>query len=51
MAMALAGLTTLSIAEAMIGSSAVKASISQDRSMSSGSRVRRLGTRARSSSP
>jgi hypothetical protein len=51
MATALAGLTTLSMAAAMIGSSKRKASISQDRSTSSGSRVRRSGTRATSSSP
>ena len=45
------GLTTPSIAAAMTGRSNVNASISHDRSTSSGSRVRRLGTIATSSNP
>ncbi len=49
--MAVAGLTTLSMADAMSGSSKRKASISQEMSTSSGSRVRRLGTMAMSSNP
>ena len=49
--MAVAGLTTPSIADAMSGSSNRKASISQEMSTSSGSRVRRLGTIAMSSNP
>ena len=49
--MAVAGLTTPSIAAANSGSSNLKASISQEMSTSSGSRVRRLGTIAMSSNP
>ena len=49
--MAVAGLVTPSMAAAISGSSNRKASISQERSTSSGSRVRRLGTMAMSSSP
>src|SRR6266540_2850851 len=49
--MAVAGETTPSMAEAMRGSSNVQASISQDMSTSSGSRVRREGTMATSSNP
>src|SRR6266545_5706356 len=49
--MAVAGLTTPSMAEAMSGNSKRNASISQEMSTSSGSRVRRLGTIAMSSNP
>ena len=49
--MAVAGLMTPSMAEPITGSSKVKASISQEMSTSSGSRVRRLGTMAMSSNP
>ena len=48
---AVAGLTTPSMAEAMRGSPNLNASISQVMSTSSGSRVRRLGTMAMSSKP
>jgi len=48
---ALDGDTTPSIADAINGSSNLYASISQLMSMSSGSRVRRLGTIAMSSNP
>jgi hypothetical protein len=51
MAIAVAGLTTASLAAAMSGSSRRKASISQEMSMSSGSRVLRLGTITTSSRP
>ena len=49
--MAVAGVTTPSMAEARSGSSKRNASISQEMSTSSGSRVRRLGTMAMSSNP
>ena len=49
--MAVAGLTTPSMAEAIRGRSKRKASISQEMSTSSGSRVRREGTIAMSSKP
>ncbi len=49
--MAVAGLMTPSMADPMSGNSKVKASISQEMSTSSGSRVRRLGTMAMSSNP
>ena len=49
--MAVLGLTTPSMAAAMSGRSKRKASISQEMSTSSGSRVRRLGTMAMSSKP
>ena len=49
--MAVAGLVTPSMAAASSGSSKRKASISQEMSTSSGSRVRRLGTMAMSSNP
>src|SRR3954469_1837039 len=49
--MAVAGLTTPSMAAAMRGRSKRNASISQVMSTSSGSRVRRLGTMAMSSNP
>ena len=49
--MAVAGLMTPSMAEPISGRSNVKASISQEMSTSSGSRVRRLGTMAMSSNP
>ncbi len=49
--MAVAGLTTPSMAAPITGSSKRKASISQEMSTSSGSRVRRLGTIAMSSNP
>ena len=51
MATAPAGLTAESMAAAIIGRAKVKASISQEMSMSLGSRVRRLGTMAMSSKP
>ncbi len=51
MATAVAGLTAESIAEANIGISNSHASTSQAMLTSSGSRVRRLGTMAMSSSP
>ena len=49
--MAVAGLTTPSMADAIRGNSKRKASISHEMSTSSGSRVRRLGTMAMSSNP
>ena len=49
--MAVAGLTTPSIADAIRGRSKEKASTSHEMSTSSGSRVRRLGTMAISSRP
>ncbi len=51
MSIAVAGLTTPSMAEAMRGRSKLYASISQEISTSSGSRVLRLGTTAMSSKP
>jgi len=49
--MAVAGLMTPSIAAPISGRPKEKASISQEMSTSSGSRVRRLGTMAMSSNP
>jgi hypothetical protein len=51
MSIAVRGETTPSMADAMRGRSKVKASNVQEMSMSSGSRVRRLGTIAMSSNP
>ena len=51
MAIAVAGLTAESMPAAISGSWKLKASISQEMSTSSGSRVRRLGTMAMSSNP